>query len=66
MPYIKYFKHNPVTGKALEAKSLTKLNFFKNPAGDYHCPVLFKPFSKHSHIVAVKTTGNVFSYEVIK
>lgn len=33
-------------------------------AGEYQCPVLNKVFTEYSHIVAVKTTGNVFSYEV--
>ncbi|XP_058794061.1 RING-type E3 ubiquitin-protein ligase PPIL2 [Phymastichus coffea] len=66
VPYLKQYKHNPVTGKPLDTKTLTKLNFFKNAQGEYHCPVLFKNFSKHSHIVAVKTTGNVFSYEAVE
>ncbi|CAH0394272.1 unnamed protein product [Bemisia tabaci] len=64
--YIKKFKHNPVTGKPLDAKSLLKLNFHKNAAGDCHCPVLYKPLTKHSHIVAIATTGNVFSHEAIE
>lgn len=64
LQYIKQFKHNPVTGKPLDAKSLIKLNFYKNAEDEYQCPVLFKLFTKYSHIVAVKTTGNVFSYEV--
>ena len=32
--------------------------------GQYHCPVTYKVFNDHSHIVAIKTTGNVFSNEV--
>ncbi|XP_063973640.1 RING-type E3 ubiquitin-protein ligase PPIL2 [Diachasmimorpha longicaudata] len=64
--YIKQFKHNPVTGKPIDVKSLIKLNFSKNAEGEYHCPVLFKVFSRHTHIVAVKTTGNVFSYEAVE
>lgn len=64
--YIKKFKKNPVTGKPLEAKDLTKLVFHKDSKGDYHCPVLFKNFTKQSHIAAIKTTGNVFSYEAIE
>ncbi|KAK6258656.1 hypothetical protein SCA6_013130 [Theobroma cacao] len=35
-------------------------------AGEYHCPVLNKVFTEYTHIVAVKTTGNVFCYEAIK
>ncbi|XP_043482019.1 RING-type E3 ubiquitin-protein ligase PPIL2 [Leptopilina heterotoma] len=66
LPYVKQYKHNPVTGKTIDVKSLTKLNFHKNAEGQYHCPVLFKVFSKHSHIVAVRNTGNVFSHEAVE
>ncbi|KAG8181108.1 hypothetical protein JTE90_003157 [Oedothorax gibbosus] len=50
----------------LEFKSLLKLNFTKNSDGLYHCPVLFKVFNENSHIVAIKTTGNIFSYEAVE
>ena len=30
----------------------------------YHCPVTFKVFNENTHIVAVRSTGNVYSYEV--
>ncbi|CAN6698221.1 unnamed protein product [Malus baccata var. baccata] len=32
----------------------------------FQCPVLNKVFTEFTHIVAVKTTGNVFSYEAVK
>lgn len=64
--FLKAFKLNPVTGKPCEAKSLIKLTFHRNPAGDYHCPSLFKPFTKNSHIVMIAPTGNVFSYEAVE
>lgn len=63
---MKKFKINPVTGKPFEFKMLIQLNFHKNAEGDFHCPVLFKPFTKNSHIVAVGTTGNVFCMEAIE
>ncbi|KAF4520130.1 hypothetical protein B566_EDAN010286 [Ephemera danica] len=63
--FLKQFKVNPVTGEPMDAKSLIKLNFHKNAEGKYHCPVLYKTFTNNSHIVAVKNTGNVFSYEAI-
>lgn len=66
LEYLKKFKKNPVTGEPLDAKSLIKLTFYKNSAGEYHCPVLFKTFSKQSHIVTIRTTGNVFSHEAIE
>jgi peptidyl-prolyl cis-trans isomerase-like 2 len=31
-----------------------------------HDPVSFKPFSEHSHIVALATTGNVYLAESVK
>ena len=33
-------------------------------ADAYHCPVTFKVFNENSNIVAIRSTGNVFSYEV--
>lgn len=32
----------------------------------YHCPVLYKPFTNNTHVVVIKTTGNVFSYEAVE
>ncbi len=63
LPYIRKFKKNPVTGLPLKASDLIKLNFAKNEDGEYHCPVLYKSFSDNSTIVAIKETGNVYSYE---
>ena len=34
--------------------------------GKFHCPVTFKVFNENTHIVAVKTTGNVYAYECIE
>ncbi|KAL7231662.1 hypothetical protein ACSBR2_009821 [Camellia fascicularis] len=66
IPYItKYGKH-PVTGAPLKPQNLIPLVFHKNSEGEYHCPVLNKVFTEFTHIVAVKTTGNVFCYEAIK
>lgn len=31
----------------------------------YHCPVTFKVFNENTHIVAIRTTGNVFAFDVI-
>nr|CAD1837812.1 unnamed protein product [Ananas comosus var. bracteatus] len=66
IPYIKKFGKNPVTGAPLKEEDLIPLTFHKNADGEYHCPVLNKVFTEFTHIVAVKTTGNVFCYEAIK
>ncbi|XP_037950047.1 RING-type E3 ubiquitin-protein ligase PPIL2 [Teleopsis dalmanni] len=66
LAFLKAFKVNPITGKTQDAKALFKLNFYKNAEDEYHCPALFKPFTKNSHIVALRTTGNVYSWEAIE
>ena len=57
---------NPVTGDKLESKDLIKLNISKNANGEYQCPITFKTFNDHSHILAIKTSGNVYSYDAIE
>lgn len=66
VPYLKKYGHNPITGEPLDPKSLIKLNFHKNSDGKYHCPVTFKIFNENSHIVAIQTTGNVYSHEAVE
>ncbi|EYU44494.1 hypothetical protein ABFS82_08G058200 [Erythranthe guttata] len=65
-PYILKYGRHPVTGAPLKQEDLVPLSFHKNAEGEYHCPVLNKVFTEFTHIVAVKTTGNVFCYEAIK
>lgn len=66
IPYIRKHGKHPVTGVPLKQEDLIPLTFHKNSDGEYHCPVLNKVFTEFTHIVAVKTTGNVFCYEAIK
>lgn len=66
IPYIKKHKKNPITGENLEAKSLLKLKFHKNGNGEYCCPITYKVFNDYSHIVAIKTSGNVFLWDTIE
>ncbi|XP_046840924.1 RING-type E3 ubiquitin-protein ligase PPIL2-like [Xenia sp. Carnegie-2017] len=66
VPFIKKFGKNPVNGEILEIKNLIKLNFHKNSEDKYHCPVTYKVFTQNSHIVAIKKTGNVFSFEAVE
>ena len=66
VPYVQKHGKPPVTGEPLELKDLTKLTFHKNHEGAYECPVLNKAFTNSTHIVAVKTTGNVYSHQAIE
>lgn len=65
-PYIRKYGKHPVTGAPLKQEDLIPITFHKNADGEFHCPVLNKVFTEFTHIVAVKTTGNVFCYEAIK
>ena len=66
VPYLKKFRRHPVSGKPLAASDLIKLHFHKNQEGQYACPVLYKPFTPHTHIVAIKPTGHVYCYDAVK
>lgn len=66
---ISYRQHNntnPVTKEPLKPEDLIGLNYSRKTTGEYHDPISFKPFSEHSHIVAIATTGNVYLAESIK
>ena len=66
MPYLSKYKKNPVTGRPMTSRDVLRLNMFKNAQGEWHCPVTFKVFNDSSHIVAIRTSGNVYSYEAVQ
>ncbi|KAH7885885.1 cyclophilin-like domain-containing protein [Phlebopus sp. FC_14] len=67
IPWLKQHDNtNPITKEPLNPNDLISLNYSRKPSGEIHDPISFKPFSKHSHIVAIATTGNVFLAESIK
>uniref|UniRef100_H0WP25 RING-type E3 ubiquitin-protein ligase PPIL2 n=1 Tax=Otolemur garnettii TaxID=30611 RepID=H0WP25_OTOGA len=66
VPWLKKYGTNPSNGEKLDGRSLIKLNFAKNSEGNYHCPVLFTVFTNNTHIVAIRTTGNVYAYEAVE
>lgn len=57
---------NPVDGKPLKADDLIRLHFAKNDEGEMVDPVTFKVFTDNTHMVALKTTGNVFAYDTVE
>jgi peptidyl-prolyl cis-trans isomerase-like protein 2 len=66
VPWIKKHGTNPITGEPLDAKSLIKLHLHKNEQGEYHCPITFKVFNDNTHIVAIRTSGNVYCWDAIE
>ncbi|KAK7494081.1 hypothetical protein BaRGS_00014739 [Batillaria attramentaria] len=65
VPFLKKYGVNPATGEKLSAKDLIRLHFHKNAEGKYHCPVTYKVFNENTHIVAVRPTGNVYSFDAV-
>lgn len=61
LPYLEEHKKNPVTSEPLQAHQLIPLRYSRDAAGKFYCPVTEKLFSDHSHIVAVKRDGRVYS-----
>jgi peptidyl-prolyl cis-trans isomerase-like 2 len=67
--FILRHKIDPVTGlPADSSKSLIRLNMDQNEEGAWQCPILTKPFTDRSKVVAVIQPGerneaNVYSYE---
>ncbi|KAM6498398.1 Cyclophilin-like domain containing protein [Amanita muscaria] len=68
IPWLK--QHNnthPITKSPLAPTDLITLHYSRKEAsGEIHDPISFKPFSEHSHIVAVAQTGNVYLAESVK
>jgi peptidyl-prolyl cis-trans isomerase-like 2 len=63
--FVRKHKRNPVTAHPMTTNEIIKLNMAKNPDGHWHCPVTFKVFNNNTHIVAIRPTGHVYSYEAI-
>ncbi|KAG9043744.1 Peptidyl-prolyl cis-trans isomerase cyp8 [Tulasnella sp. UAMH 9824] len=60
VPWLKEHDNTDPKGNPLKPSDLITLHYHRNSKNQLHDPVSFKTFSEHSHIVAIKTTGNVF------
>jgi len=65
VPFLQKHKCNPIDAKPMKFKDLIHLHMHKNSAGRWHCPVTFKVFTDNSKLVAVKPTGQVYSWEAV-
>ncbi|KAJ5782715.1 hypothetical protein N7457_004489 [Penicillium paradoxum] len=66
LPWIKKHGTNPVDGAPLKGSDLIKLTIAKNEDGDYVDPVTYKVLTDNTHIVALRNTGNVFSWDTVE
>lgn len=65
VPYLQRHKANPISGEPMTSRDIVRLNMSQNAGGEWQCPVTFKVFNDSSHIVAIRTTGNVFAWEAV-
>lgn len=65
LQWYKKYKVNPVTGEPCTLNDFMYLNFAKNSAGEFHCPITNQVFTDHTHIVCIRTTGNVYAFKAI-
>jgi len=67
LPFLLKNKVDPVTGKPMTTRDVITLQMDKDEEGRWQCPVLTKPFSNQTKIVAIRQPGtneaNVYSYE---
>ncbi|KAJ5279646.1 hypothetical protein N7478_005018 [Penicillium angulare] len=66
LPWIKKHGTNPVDGSSLKSSDLIKLTIAKNEEGDYVDPVTYKVLTDNTHLVALRNTGNVFSWDTVE
>ena len=66
VPFVQQHKQDPITGEPMTLKDITKLHFHKNADGKYICPSTYKEFTDFSHIVAIKTSGEVYSWDAVQ
>jgi peptidyl-prolyl cis-trans isomerase-like protein 2 len=65
LPYIRKHKCNPINGEPMTSQEIIRLNMEKNSDNKWHCPVTCKVFTNNSHIIVIKTTGTVLSYDAV-
>jgi len=66
LKFLKKNKIEPVSGNPLEPEDLIYLHFSKNDKGEFFCPVTYKEFTDFTHIVAIATTGYVYSFDAVE
>ena len=66
VPWLEKHGTNPVDGQPLKNSDLIRLNFAKNEDGEYVDPITYKIFTDNTHMVALKSSGNVFAWDTVE
>jgi peptidyl-prolyl cis-trans isomerase-like protein 2 len=60
------FRTDPASGNPLAVSDLIRLKFTKDDKGvEFVCPITLKTLNDYSHIIAIKTSGNVYSFDAV-
>jgi peptidyl-prolyl cis-trans isomerase-like 2 len=66
MPFIKKYHRCPITGETLKGSDLIKMNWSKNEKDEFQDPISYKVFTEYTHIVCIRTSGNVYAFDTIQ
>ena len=65
LPFLMAHKKDPVTGEPRTFRDVITLNMDKDDEGQWQCPIITKPFSDHTKIIAIRhgNVANVYSWQ---
>jgi len=68
VPFIQKYKINPVTGRETKLSELINLHMTPSESDktNFMCPISQKDFTLTTKVVAIKTSGNVYSNDVVE
>jgi peptidyl-prolyl cis-trans isomerase-like protein 2 len=66
VPYLRRHARHPITGDALASKDILRLKFARNGEGALACAATGKVLGEHTKVAALRTTGNVYSYDALQ
>jgi peptidyl-prolyl cis-trans isomerase-like protein 2 len=46
--------------------SFSNCRYLSKSLDEYHCPITLRVFNENTHIVAIKTSGNVYAFEAVE
>eukprot|EP01065_Artemidia_motanka_P026062 TRINITY_DN30984_c0_g1_i1.p1 TRINITY_DN30984_c0_g1~~TRINITY_DN30984_c0_g1_i1.p1 ORF type:complete len:562 (+),score=165.23 TRINITY_DN30984_c0_g1_i1:50-1687(+) len=64
--FIEKHGKNPTTGTPLSAAQLYPLKLHRSQNGSFVCPSTKKEFTDHTHVVAIKTSGNAYAFGAVQ
>ena len=56
---------HPISGESMSLGDITRLKFTRDDKGHIICPVSMKELNEKVKVAAIKTTQNVFAFEVL-